>query len=195
MLTPAQQKALAQIASAAVDSERSTGMPAEITTAQAVIESAYLSKAPQNNCFGIKAYKGCPGEQLLDTQEWFTDAELKHFLAGDLRREVMWESPEAARNGRRHYHVKDVFAAYPDLKSCFAYHSKLLTMGVYAPFWMQYQKDKKLDAFILGVAKHYATSPDYGALVLQVAHGKSVTQALIKARGKSKNTVNPETTA
>jgi hypothetical protein len=79
-MTPEQQVTVARIAAAAVQAEQSTGCPAEITTAQCILESGYLQHAPGNNCFGIKAYAGCFGTQLIDTHEWFTDAEAAKFL-------------------------------------------------------------------------------------------------------------------
>src|SRR5438477_8715451 len=81
------QKAnLRLIAEAAVASERSTGCPAELQAAQCILETGWLKHAPGNNCFGIKSYGGASGRQLLNTREWFSDADAARFLAlGDGR--------------------------------------------------------------------------------------------------------------
>ena len=52
-MTPEQFAALRKIAEAAVAAERETGCPAEISTAQCIVESAWLQVAPGNNAFGL----------------------------------------------------------------------------------------------------------------------------------------------
>lgn len=46
---------LGMLAGAAQECQRRTGIPASITLAQAALESAWGSRAPGNNLFGIKA--------------------------------------------------------------------------------------------------------------------------------------------
>jgi hypothetical protein len=81
---------------------------------QAILESGWLDHAPGNNCFGIKSYNGEYGRQLLSTTEWFTDAELKRFLAlGDGRTAQLADPVAPARHdGRRKYRVQDWFATF-----------------------------------------------------------------------------------
>jgi len=52
----------------------------------------------------------------------------------------------------------------------FAAHAQLLQHGVYAPAWQRYQGDHDLDAYIRGIAEHYATDPGYAPKILQLAH-------------------------
>ena len=69
MLTPAQKSALQQIAAASVVAEKKTGCPAELSAAQAILESGLLQRAPGNNCFGIKANSRAAGQQYVFTHE------------------------------------------------------------------------------------------------------------------------------
>jgi flagellum-specific peptidoglycan hydrolase FlgJ len=64
MLTPQQEAALSQIVAAAVASERATGLPAELSAAQCIFESGWLSRMPGNNCFGIKPDDHGAGVQI-----------------------------------------------------------------------------------------------------------------------------------
>jgi peptidoglycan hydrolase FlgJ len=154
MLTAKQQAALKQIAEAAVAAERETGVPAEISAAQCILESAWLQVAPGFNCFGIKAR---PAD---DCQYCLT----KEYLNGE------WRTQRAA------------FATFPSLSACFAAHARLLRRSVYAAAWQQYQADHDLDKYILGVAEHYATDPGYAGKIIQLAHGPHLSAAIVEAR-------------
>lgn len=158
---PEQLEALDTIAAAAVIAERQTGCPAELSAAQCILESSWLTVCPGNNCFGIKA-----------TDDSATYQFTREFRNGQ------WVTE------------KDAFEAYPDLATCFIVHANLLQAGVYSTAWNWYQqgaavpvsKDLALDGYIRGVAQHYATDPQYAQEVLTLAHGPHVTEAIAKAR-------------
>ncbi len=198
MLTPDQQKALIQIAEAAVESERATGVPAEISAAQAILESGWLAKAPLNNCFGIKKYPGCQGTQLLETHEYFTPMELVNFLQRGSGRTAHLAVPiRPGHGGRELYDAQDLFATFASLADCFAYHSKLLTIGVYKPAWERYllehervgiERANSLANYIQGIAVHYATAPDYAMQVQRIIIQPNVHDALAAARSKEQTT-------
>ena len=154
-MTPDQAQSLLTIADAAVAAERATGCPAELSAAQCIIESAWLTRSPGNNCFGIKA-----------TDDNCTYCLTKEFIDGT------WTSPTLA------------FEAYPTLADCFSAHARLLQGGVYAAVWSRYKADHDLDSYIQGIAVHYATAPDYAAQIIQLAHGPHVTADVVAARGK-----------
>jgi flagellum-specific peptidoglycan hydrolase FlgJ len=156
MLTPAQETAVDQIAQASVKCEALTGYPAEITAAQCIFESAYLSRCPGNNCFGIKPDNHGSGTQYVLTRE---------FLNGE------WEKMPLA------------FESYGDIADCFADHARLLQSGIYAPGWLVYQQDKDLDKLFQSVAVHYATDPNYYRNIDAEIHSSTVTNALKVARG------------
>ena len=157
MLTPQQQAALKQIAEAAVAAERETAVPAEISAAQCILESAWLQVAPRFNCFGIKSRPDANCQYCLT----------KEYLNGE------WKTQKLA------------FATYPSLAACFAAHARLLQCGVYAPAWQRYHANHDLDAYIRGVAEHYATDPGYAAKILQLAHGPNVSAMIVEARQRA----------
>ena len=167
-----------QIGPAAVACERAVGCPAELTAAQAIRESGWLDKAPENNCFGIKAHASVAGRQLLTTTEWFTDQEAAAFLARGDEREAEPVDPPQVHGTRKKYKVKDWFAAYPDLAACFADHAGVLQAPVYAPTWTRYREDGDLEAFIRGIAAHYATDPGYADLATLIAGQTNVERSI-----------------
>lgn len=154
-MTPEQQEAVKQIATAAVASEAATGCPAELSAAQCIFESGYLTRAPGNNCFGIKRDHRGNGCQYILTSE---------FLNGQ------WEKMPLA------------FESYGSLADCFSDHARLIQSGVYAAAWVRYQADHNLDAYIAGVAAHYATDPTYRQKMTDEAHSLTVTSAVNAAR-------------
>jgi len=139
-MTPEQFAALGRIAEAAVAAERETGCPAEISAAQCIVESAWLQVAPGNNAFGIKS-------RADDTCQYCLT---KEYTNGE------WKSQKLA------------FATYPSLAACFAAHARLLQCGPYAPAWQRFQANHDLDAYIRGVAEHYATDPGYAVNPAQI---------------------------
>lgn len=155
MLTPEQQAAAVKIAAAAVASERSTGCPAELSAAQCIFESAYLRRMPGNNCFGIKPDAHGSGTKYTLTSE---------FISGEWIHKVL------------------EFEAYATLADCFADHARLIQQGIYAEAWRRYQADHDLDRYIVGVALHYASDPDYRIKISTEAHSSTVQMAVQAAR-------------
>jgi flagellar protein FlgJ len=161
-VTSEQYPILQEIAAAAVACERETGCPAEITTAQCILESGWLKHAPGNNCFGIKDTDRFPGAQYVLTRE---------FVDGRPQTEKL------------------AFEVYPSLQACFCDHARLITGGFdpnrpncYAGAWRQYQQGRELDRFIAAVAAHYATDPAYAQRVGELARGPNVARAIAEAR-------------
>jgi flagellar protein FlgJ len=175
---------LPQIARAAVDAEKVTGCPAEVVAAQCILESGWLKFAPGNNCFGIKAYSGCHGTQLLNTTEWFTLAEVGRFLALGGGRTAVLKHPEvpARKDGRREYAVKDLFATFLTLGNCFAKRSAMWDKGPYQKAADTYKADKNLAGFVASMGRVYATDPHYAETVLSLIHQSNVAQAIAGAR-------------
>lgn len=175
-----------QIADAAVATEKATGCPAELLTAQCALESAWLRFAPGNNAFGIKAYPGNYGRQLLRTTEWFNFVELRQFLnLGDGRTAVLRHPDRLPTSAayRREYSVQDWFATFATLEDCFAKRASMFAAGRYTTFATKFQADRDLAALVRGIAPIYATDPQYADSVLAIARQPSVQTALAKARG------------
>jgi flagellum-specific peptidoglycan hydrolase FlgJ len=160
-LSAEQHRVLDVVTEAAVNAERTTGCPAELSTAQCLIESAWLTRIPpdSNNVFGIKNTDRYPGCSYCFTKE---------FIDGT------WTTQRLA------------FETYPTLTACFADHGNLLMGGygrnVYSPASDKYKLDHDLDAFITGISRFYATDPGYRSMVTTLAHGPNVTAHILKAR-------------
>ena len=183
MLSPSQSDFLAIAAIAAVQSEKETKLPAALTLAQAIFESGWGSHSPGNNCFGIKAHAGVPGRQLLDTVEYFAEAEYHWFTGlGDGRTAVLDPGHKNA-NGAEKYRCKDWFAKYNDLAGCFADHARLITEApLYQKAWKAYLEDGLYPPFVLAIGRIYAKDASYGATILSFSTGSTVAQALAKAQ-------------
>lgn len=145
-----------QIAPAAVECERSTGLPAELTTAQCIFESGWLAHCPGNNCFGIKADAHGSGVDYVQTREWKTGAYITEPLA---------------------------FETYASLTDCFVDHARLITEGTpYHAAWSQYAVDHNRGRLMLAIGPIYATAPGYGQQISAEAQTWYVTAALQDAR-------------
>lgn len=157
MLTEQQKAALRQIAAAAVESERATGCPAELTVAQCILESGWLRRAPGNNPFGIKRAARHQKFQTFMTTEFIGGQKVKKPLQ---------------------------FAAYDSLAEAFSDHAGIITRGrPYARAWAQYQLDRDVEALARGIAGVYATDPSYAEKVLSFVRHPEVRLAVSDARG------------
>jgi len=148
---------LVQAARAAVECERETGCPAEVSVAQWALESAWGKRAPGNNCFGIKDTDRYPDSRYVVTKE---------YLNGE------WRT------------MKLAFEVYPTLKDCFIDHACLITRlkSCYGPAWLQYLEDRDLDAYIDGISRYYATDPQYAVKIKKIAHNPRISAAIAKER-------------
>ena len=155
MLSPEQKSALARAAASSVGCESTYKIPAELTLAQWALESGWGSHQPGNNCFGIKAYSGCFGIQLLKTVE---------FVKGV--RQTMLQP----------------FATFSSLEACFAQHARLFSSARYKPAFAQHAQLPDLSALIRGVSAVYATDPHYADLLLSIVAMPEVRQSLAACR-------------
>jgi len=172
------------IAPAAIDCELKLSIPADLTAAQCILESAWLKIKPGWNCFGIKNYDGSFGRQLLLTREFFNDKELAWFLHLGDGREASLVDPSVPANaaGRREYRVMDYFATFPDLTACFAKRASLFLHGTYLTFAKAYQQDHNFEAYVRAVAKVYATAPNYAEVIMSIIRMPEVVEALDDAK-------------
>ena len=155
-LEPGQLDALVEMARASVVAERVTGCPAELSTAQCILESDWLRRSPCFNCFGIKHTDGPDNYQVT-----------KEFIDGSWRTQRL------------------DFQAYDSLNDCFLAHAHLLVEGrPYADAWQAYREDPNhcLDTLISSVCRRYATDPAYTEKILTLSRGPHVTAAIASAR-------------
>lgn len=156
MLLPWQLDQLQRAAASSVECERATLLPAEVTVAQWALESTWGMHQPGNNCFGITAYKGCYGVQLLNTSEVVKGMRIP------MQRE---------------------FATFPELAACFEKHATLLTAGrPYASAWGHYLQTHDVEALVRQIAPIYATDPNYADMLLKIIGMPQVKAALAAAR-------------
>lgn len=181
------EEAAKRIAGAAVECEKAYGFPAEVLAAQCALETGWLSRAPGNNAFGMKYIPGKnTDKQLLITREWFTEDELAHWLAGAPGREVLAQEAGPDSRGRNLYRVRDWFVRYASLLDSCADYVRLLTRGRYKAAWEAFQRTRKVDDLVRGIAKAgYSTTHGYADHVLTVLHGDELQAAIRQARGSN----------
>ena len=148
------EQAKNRIAEAAVAVERSHGLPAEVAFGQAAFESNWLKSSPGNNCFGFKHYPGAFGRQLLETWECFTPGQMQTFIAAKDGREIL-DFSKAPR-----YFVRDWFATFPDLESCFVKRALRWKAGRHLPW---------VDAFYAAKADFPLADAQWTALFREIA--------------------------
>ena len=125
----------------AKDSETVSGVPALVTLAQAALESGWGKHTPGNNFFGIKAYQGEQGEQILTTKE---------FVHGSMQTQQL------------------AFATFATAKDCFDKHSKLLRTNFAPAFKYVGQPISFIISVQTDCGHKYATDPNYIKLITQL---------------------------
>lgn len=119
---------------AAIESEKTFGVPAEVTLAQAALESGWAeSPIGGYNIFGIKG-SGPAGTVSVRTHEFY--------------------------NGKR-VNISDNFAKYNNFYEATQRHGKLFHNGYYDKAVTQYAKDRNATRFIDNIHGIYATDPKY----------------------------------
>jgi flagellum-specific peptidoglycan hydrolase FlgJ len=144
---------LKEVAGIAATLEKQTGCPAPLMIAQWAIESQWGAKpVGQFNFFGIK--------RAARHTKWCTVRT----------HEVL--------NGKSV--VEDLeFADYDSLQESCKDYAWLITHGApYQQAWKRYQQDKNLNELIAGVARIYATAPQYARLAEEIAIENNVIKAL-----------------
>ncbi len=184
MTNEQRQTNLARIAAAAVCLEIDTGVPAELTSGQCIIESSWLENAPGNNPFGMKAPAESTAFQILETEEELNNSQITALAASGKR--IVDMGPPV--NGRRRVKIQDRFMLFNSLEAAFRAYGDLLVNGRYfAPRWQRYQAHRNLSRLLLDMSGNdgqppYFTSRSYLSLFDQVTGQANVKAALAKAR-------------
>jgi flagellum-specific peptidoglycan hydrolase FlgJ len=175
---------LAQIASAAVTLERETGIPAELTTGQCIIESGWLEKCPGNNPFGMKAPASSSTFQILETEEDLTPAQIASVVRSGKR--IVNMGP--LQGGRRIVTIQDRFMVFDSLAAAFRAYGAMITGGRYfAARWQRYQAHRSLPRLLRDLSgadgePPYFTSRNYLSLFDEITGQANVKAALAAAR-------------
>jgi flagellum-specific peptidoglycan hydrolase FlgJ len=167
-LTPQQLQFLSQVTSAAMESQREEQIPASVTIAQAILESATAAgwgSSPlfrlANNPFGIKYCHFAPVDRKLD------QPVPEGYGAFDA---LTWE----IENGEKKF-ILAQFQRFPNLHEAFAAHAQLLRGPRYRPAyavrgdWKKFAerlgpKPSPLDTEHCG----YSTNPSYSAELIKL---------------------------
>ena len=151
---------LDEVARIAVAIEAETGLPAQMLIAQWAVESRWGEKpVGKANYFGIKK---------ADRHEKCCTVTTHEVIRG---KEVVLDLE---------------FADYESLEdSCRDYAWLITNCKPYREAWRQYQADGNLDEFIGGVARVYATDPNYTNLVKRIARQENVSAAIEEARAEA----------
>ena len=181
-------RAIREIAAAAVETERACGLPAELTAAMCALESGWLSSAPQHNAFGVKYSPRMHGsKQLLATREWLLPEAVEPWVRRVPGRQVLAEEAGPDARGRRLYRVRDWFAAYSSLAAAMADFARLMASRRYAPYVARYRQHGDLGLLVADIARagYTTTDPDeYARRVLRVLEGP-LQRAIDSARAKT----------
>lgn len=141
-----------------------SSIPASIKLAQAIVETGYGKKIPNNNYFGIKDKTNKGG--IITTREWFTEKETYRY------RKLIIEKTGNSKivNGELKYEclITDSFCNFNTKWESFRFHSKFLRGDKrYAELFQKGQNDYKQWAFLLQ-ENGYATSPIYAETIIKV---------------------------
>lgn len=126
---------------AAEAAEQQYGVPAEVTLAQAALESNWGKDAiGEYNIFGIKG-SGPAGTMELPTQEW---------------------------DGSGYVSITDNFAVYNNFNEAVVEHGQLFHNGCYDTAVNQFAQDKDYVNFVNNIQGIYATDPEYSAKIFSL---------------------------
>ena len=156
-MDPELQTRLNKVASIAVRLEAEMGVPASAIVAQWAIESSWGAKpAGHANYFGIKKAARHTQCCTVTTQE--------------------------VVNGKRITQALE-FADYASLEDSCRDYAWLISHGTpYAVAWLRYLANKDAQGLIAGIARTYATDPNYARLATQIAGQSNVQKAIAEAR-------------
>lgn len=148
---------LDEVARIAVAIEAETGLPAQMLIAQWAVESRWGEKpAGKANYFGVKKADRHEKCCTVTTHEVVGGKPVKLDLE---------------------------FADYDSLEESCRDYAWLITHGQpYREAWRQYQADGDLHKLITGIARVYATDPNYATLLTRIARQTNVSAAIEAAR-------------
>lgn len=133
----------------AIESEKKYGVPAEVTLAQAALESAWArSPIGGYNIFGIKG-SGSQGTVNVQTKEFYKG---------------------------RYVTIRDNFAKYGNFTEAVSKHGALFHNGYYDKAVAQYARDKNPRAFVDNIHGIYATDPKYSQKIKGIIDDYGLTE-------------------
>lgn len=178
------QQLLTEIAALAVQVERETKLPAELTVAQWAVESMWgTHPTGKANYFGMKAAKRHTQTCKVPTHEHFTDSQIAYWNRTHPATPCTNRTPIHDTQGTLFsVEIEDTFADYPDMTASVHDYAFLITNTFpYAVAFARFLHDHDFAALAHGVLTVYATA-DYATLVLKIAAQNNVRQAIQDSR-------------
>lgn len=154
---------IALAAGPAQSSELQTGVPASITIAQAILESAWGKHhiGSANNYFGVKAQQDKKGEVHYGSiATGYVDVKTKEYIGG---KEIT---------------ITDHFRKYKDITDSFIDHGMFLKQNsIYKSALDAYAKTGDAEEFARGLQRaHYATDPNYADTLIRIMKARRLYQ-------------------
>jgi len=156
--SPLQRAFIEQVAPGAIATQRKYGVPASVTIAQAIDESAWgqsILATQDHNLFGIKG-TGPAGSDLLPTQEF---------------------------SGGQFIDTTSPFRVYNDIAQSIEAHGKLLARSDY--FTNAMANRRQPNAFAAALTGVYATDPGYGTKLIQLMQQYNLYRFNVAAAAQS----------
>ncbi len=176
-MDPKRQQRLIEVSKIATALEAEFGVPAKLLIAQWATESRWGTRPIGNNYFGIKRADQHEKFTSVKTKEVFSLSQLSLWNRRhpDTPAKVIMVLPD----GRFQVEVTAAFADYNSLEESCRDYAWLISHGdPYSEAWQDYQQDKDVECLIQGVARVYATDPNYATLISRIANQPNVAQAL-----------------
>lgn len=175
--------ALSQIGPPAFQSLIVYGMPMQLTIAQAMIETGWMTKViGRFNCFGMKKAPRHSKSVTVTTRETLTAAQLRNLKKLVLERQRL-------PDGRWTVVIEDEFADYDSLQEAVDDHARLISRGqMYAKAWQAFVRDRfNWQTLARQIAPIYATGSGYADLVIKIGSMKQVQAEINKHQTTKKD--------
>jgi flagellum-specific peptidoglycan hydrolase FlgJ len=165
-MTPAEF--IAYVKDAAVAASAKSGLPAGVSIAQAAVESAWGSRAPGLNYFGLTC-KGDAPDIALHTHEELTDAQLAEELSSGRILKVLDTGTGIPGSARKRYEVLRNFGAWTSIAKNFEFRDHVIcTEPRYADACEAWFDAHDAPAHIRAFASKWATAKSYADTILAV---------------------------
>ncbi len=151
---------IAAVKDAALAASKVSGLPAGVTIAQAAVESAWGSKIPGNNFFGITISGDLPNV-ALPTHEELTPEQLANEIAKHRILKALNDGLPIKGSKHRLYKVLRYFGAWSSMQKNFEARDRILISEPrYDACCKAWFDDKNIEAHIRGLAP-WATAHTY----------------------------------
>lgn len=152
----------------AVAAAKLSGLPPGVAIAQAAVESAWGSRAPGNNYFGLTC-KGDAPDIALTTHEELTDAQLAQELTAGRILQVVGVGEAISGSTRKRFEVRRNFGAWSSPGQNFEYRDHwICSYPAYSEACRLWFDGHDAIAHIKELAKHWATAQSYADTILSI---------------------------